>query len=280
MRSRGMKIAAAADASEALLAVLESGLSPGVTLLLTADSVDKRKRAVKRLMELGDVVELSVERERTGALSAESAGAVIDRVLVAHAKKLAPAARERLLRRAGADLASLASEVEKLCLHAGTAAVIQVGEVDSVVRDLAGAWVFDFTEALARREAARAILVLRGLLGGGDHPLRLLATLHSHVRLLLVLRECLDGRWKGKWKPGTRAEAFSSLIELLDEAEKAMLKGVHPYRLAVNCGYAARMTTADLRRAIARLADLDQCFKTSRGQPALLLERFVLEMCA
>jgi DNA polymerase III delta subunit len=280
MAARGMKVAAAADASDELIAVLESGLSPGVTLLLTASSVDKRKRVVKRLRELGAEVELAVERERTGTLTAESAALVIDRVLAAHGKKLAPAARERLQRRVGGDPGALANEVEKLCLYAGEQATIQPADVESVVRDLAGAWIFDFTEALAKRETARALLLLRGLLGAGDHPLRLLATLHSHVRLLLALRDCLDGPWKGRWKPGTRIESFKSLVSLLDDAEQAMLGAMHPYRLAVNTGYAARMRRDRLRRAVDELADLDSRFKSSRGDPALLLERFVMGLCA
>jgi DNA polymerase-3 subunit delta len=234
---------------------------------------------VKRLREIGDAVELTVERERTGALTQESAGAVIDRVLAAHGKRLAPPAREALLRRAGADPAVLANEVEKLCLFAADVPEIRREHVEAAVRDLAGAWIFDFTEALAKREAARALTVLRGLLSGGDHPLRLLATLHSHVRLLLVLRECLDGPWKGKWRPGTRSEAFAGLVAQLEAAEQSMLKGMHPYRLAVNTGYAARMPRAKLCRAITHLADLDVRFKSSRGDPALLLERFVLELC-
>lgn len=279
MRSRAMKIAAAADASEELLAVLDSGLSPGVTLLLTASNVDARKRVVKRLREVGDVVELSVQRERTGALTAESAGAVIDRVLAARGKKLAPAARESLQRRAGADPGALANEVEKVCLYVGEAPVIGREDVAAVVRDLGGAWIFDFTEALAKRETARAVLLLRGLLAAGDHPLRLLATLHSHVRLLLVLRDCLDGPWRGKWKPGTRTEAFAGLVELLDDSEQAMLKGMHPYRLSLNTGYAARMKRETLRWALGQLAELDVRFKSSRGDPALLLETFVIDLC-
>jgi DNA polymerase III delta subunit len=279
MRSRGMKVAAGADASEELLAVLEKGLSPGVTLLLTGSSVDSRKRVVKRLREVGEVVELGVERERTGALTAESAAAVIDRVLASHGKKLAPPAREALMRRVGGDPGALANEVEKLCLFAAEAPLIGRDHVEAVVRDLAGAWIFDFTEALAKRETARAMLLLRALLRAGDHPLRLLATLHSHVRLLLVLRECLDGPWKGKWKPGTRTEAFANLVELLDEAEKPMLKGMHPYRLSLNTGYAARMKRETLRAAVAQLADLDTRFKSSRGDPAMLLETFVMDLC-
>lgn len=279
MRAKGMKVAAGADTSDELLAVLEKGLSPGVTMLLTAASVDSRKRLVKRLREIGDVVELEVERERTGALTAESAAAVIDRVLASHGKKLAPPAREALMRRVGGDPGALANEVEKLCLFVGDAPAIQRDDVEAVVRDLAGAWIFDFTEALAKRETARAVLLLRALLRAGDHPLRLLATLHSHVRLLLILRECLDGPWRGRWKPGTRTEAFGALVDLLDDAEKPMLKGMHPYRLSLNTGYASRMKREKLRQAVAQLADLDVRFKSSRGDPAMALETFVMELC-
>jgi len=199
--------------------------------------------------------------------------------VASHGKKLAPPARDNLMRRVGSEPATLANEVEKLCLYAADAPLISREDVSAAVRDLAGAWIFDLTEALAKRESARAVLVLRGLLAAGDHPLRLLATLHSHVRFLMALRQCLDGPWKGRWKPGTRAEAFAGLIELLDEAEKPMFKGVHPYRLAVNAGYASRMKPEKLRWAIAALAELDVKFKSSRGDPALLLETFVLDLC-
>lgn len=279
-RERGMRLAAAADTGEALLQVVESGLPPGVVLLFTGASVDRRKRVVKRLGEIGEVIELSVERDRTGALTADSADAVIERVVAAHGKRLAPAARERLRQRAGGDAGALAHEVEKLCLFVGEATTIDPADVDAAVRDLGDAWIFDLTDALANRDARRALPVLRGLLERGDHPLRLLATLHSHVRLLLILRECLDGPWRGRWRPGTRADGFArSLLPLLSEEEQAVLKGVHPYRLAVNAGQAARLAAARLRRAVADLAALDVKFKSSRGDPAILLERFVLELC-
>ena len=279
-RERGMRLAAATDVSEQLLSTIEGGLPAGVVLLFTAESVDSRKRVVKRLREVGEAIELTIERERSGAMKAESAAAVVDRIVASHGKRLVPAARGQLLRLAGGDAASLANEVEKLCLYVGEAPTIAAADVQATVRDLGEAWIFDLTDALAGRDARRALLVLRGLLERGDHPLRLLATLHSHVRLLLVLRECLDGPWRGMWRPGARMEAFKDkLMPALSAEEQSVLKGVHPYRLVVNTGQAAKLNTSHLRRALIQLAELDLKFKSSRGDPAVLLESFVMDLC-
>jgi DNA polymerase III subunit delta len=279
-RERGMRLAAAADASDQLLNAIDGGLPAGVVLLFTAESVDSRKRVVKRLREMGEAIELTIERERSGAMKAESATAVIDRIVASHGKKLVPAARSQLLRLAGGDAAALASEVEKLCLYVGDAPAIGVADVQTTVRDLGEAWIFDLTDALAGRDTRRALLVLRGLLDRGDHPLRLLATLHSHVRLLLILRECLDGPWRSMYRPGMRMEAFKDkLVPALFPEEQAVLKGIHPYRLVVNTGQATKLKTPRLRRALTQLAELDLKFKSSRGDPAILLESFVMDLC-
>ncbi len=275
-KDRGMQVSAAADPGEEMLARLEAGL-PGVVMLFTAESVDSRKRLVKRLKDLGELLPLSVERERSGALKAESAAAIIDRIVAEHGKSLTAAARSRLMRRVGGDAAALSNEVEKLCLFAAGDA-IQPAEVDAVVRDLGDAWIFDFTDALGNRDLGRALQVLRGLLAGGDHPLRILATLHSQIRLLLILRECLDGPWRQAWRPGTRADAFTrTLLPALSDEERADIGNMHPYRLSLTTGYAAKLPAARLRWALAQLADIDGRLKSSRGDPAVLLEKFVID---
>ncbi len=280
-RERGLRLSAVADDEAQLWSLLEKGWPPQVVLLLTAESVDLRKRVVKKLLERGEALELRFERERSGALRAQSAARIVESVVAAYGKQLAPAARARLLQRAGADPAALASEVEKLCLFAGDEPVLTAEHVDAAVRDLAEAWIFDFTDALGSREAQRAIPVLRGLLAEGTHPLQVLAVLHAHIRLLLVLRDCLDGPWRGKWNPALRPEAFGSgLLPLLPDEERAFLAGVHPYRLTLAAKTAARWEAERLRRALRELAALDLKFKSSGGDPAILLEAFVLDLCA
>jgi len=279
-RERGMQIAVAADAEAQLLSLLERGLPPGVILLLTAEYVDAGRRVVKKLIECGAALELTLERERSGALGAQSAARIVEAIAAAYNKRLAPAARARLLQKAGTDPAALASEAEKLCLYAGDEPVLTAADVDAVVRDLGEAWIFDLTNALGNREAQRAIAVLRGLLREGTHPLQVLAALHTHLRLLLALRDCLDGPWRGRWRAGMNPEALRTrLLPLLPDEERAFLASVHPYRLLLGANCAARWEAHRLRQAVRELALLDLKFKSSRGDPAILLEAFVLNTC-
>src|SRR6185503_5048423 len=113
---------------------------PQSVLLFTASAADKRKRIVKSVQQSGTVVEFSVQRERSGALSAESVDTLIANGLGAAGKKLTPAARQLLVQRAGTQAGVLASELEKLCLYVGNAATIDDAAVRDSVRDLAESW--------------------------------------------------------------------------------------------------------------------------------------------
>ncbi|GIW41526.1 MAG: hypothetical protein KatS3mg076_2103 [Candidatus Binatia bacterium] len=276
---RGFRTGHKATIEEEILSIVEGGLPPGTVLLFTATEVDARKRVVKRLRETGAVLEFRMEREKSGALTQDSAGSIVSEVLDRFGKRIGPSARARLLARAGHDAQEFRSEVEKLCLYVGERGEITEEDVRESVRDLSDAWIFDLTDALSEGDARRALSVLRGLLRGGEHPLRLLALLHGQVRLLLCLRDCLDGPWRSIWNPGLRPAAYAGLLESLSPEEREELGRVHPYRLMLQTRHAARFEASRLREAICELAELDARFKSSGGDPAFLLERFVLRLC-
>jgi hypothetical protein len=110
--------------------------------------------------------------------------------------------------------------------------------------------------------------------------LRLLAMIVREVRLLLVARECLDGPLRGKWRTDGPFNVFQSrVLPQLDPQTSDAFGKAHPFVLYRRFQDAARMDTRSLRQALVQLSDLDQRFKSSRGDPGLLLEVFVIDWC-
>jgi DNA polymerase-3 subunit delta len=278
--ARDLTVSAYRDDSVALLELLDAGMPPHVVLLLTASAVDARKRLVKRLREVGAVVDCSVSRERSGALSRETVDDVIRRVVAQFGKRLAPGAHELIVRRAGPETALLTMELEKLCLYVGERASITEDDVRLMVRDMAESWIFDFTSALAARQLARALPLLRGLIEQGEPPLRLLAMMAREIRLLLMARECLDDALRGQWRPDIQFGAFQSRVLPRIDADTLEAFGkAHPFVLYRRFQDAARLRATALRAALRTLADLDARLKSSRGDSALLLEALVIDWC-
>ena len=279
-RARDLGVSAYRDDSGALLDFFAGDIPPHAVLLFTAAAVDARKRVVKRLREIGAVVDLGAQRERSGALTRESVDEIVRHVLAGFGKTLAPAAHDLVLRRAGSETALVAAEMEKLCLYVGDRATIDDADVRLVFRDMAESWIFDFTTALAGRQIARALPFLRDLLAHGEPPLRLLAMIARELRLLLVARECLDGSARGVWRADLPFNAFQSrVLPRLDDDTKKAFGNAHPFVVYKRMQDAARASAVGLRAALVRLSELDRRLKSSRSDPALLLEAFVIDWC-
>jgi len=277
---RNLSVGDYRDESGLLQDFLRAGMPPNAVLLFTASTVDRRKRIVNVVREVGTVLEFALSRERSGALTAESVDALVGQTMTAVGKRLTAGAQRLILQRAGTDPGALHMELEKLCLYAGEASVIDDDHVRASFRDLSGSWIFDFTRALSQRQPAVAVRLLRALFEQGDHPLRLLALIARELRLLLLARDCLTDTFAGKWNPRVPFADFRDrLLPLLSDEQREAFGGLHPYALYQSVQHASRMHGAVLRRAVLALHELDIKFKSSRGDPRLLLEAFVLDLC-
>jgi DNA polymerase-3 subunit delta len=278
--ARDLSVSAYRDDSGDLLDFLAAGTPPHTVLLLTTSTVDARKRLYKRVRELGAVVDLNASRERSGTLSRGSVDALLNDVLDEFGKRMPPVAREIVARRAGSDMASVAAEVEKLCLYAGDRRSITEDDVRLVFRDMAESWIFDFTAALTARQLARALPLLRSLFAQGEPALRLLAMIAREVRLLLVARECLDDSLRGTWRPDLSFNVFQSrVLPKLDPVTMEAFGKAHPFVLYRRFQDAGRMELRTLRRALVKLSDLDVRLKSGRADPGILFEAFVIDWC-
>ena len=279
-QARGLSVSAYRDDNATLLEWLDAGVPPQAVLLFTASAIDARKRVAKRVREIGAAVDFSTARERSGALSRDTVADLVRHVTRRFGKRLGPEAEEVILRRAGSDLAMLVMELEKVCLYVGERPAVAADDVRAVFRDMAESWIFDFTGALAARKLAQALPLLRGLFAQGEPPLRLLAMVAREVRLLLIARECLDEVLAGKWRPDLSFNLFQSrVLPHLDADTRQAFGNAHPFVLYRRFQDAARIDARALRHALVEVSDLDIRLKSSRGDPAILLEAFVIGWC-
>jgi DNA polymerase-3 subunit delta len=205
---------------------------------------------------------------------------LIERVVGRAGKRVAPAARQLIQRRAGSQSGALAAELEKLVLYVGDAATVDEAAVRNSLRDLAESWIFDFTKALAQRQAGPAVTLLRALFEQGEHPLRLLSVIARELRLLLLARDCISGSLAGAWTPRTQYTVFRDrLLPTLGESERDALGALHPYVLYQCLQNASRTSASALQHGIMALQELDVAVKSTAADPRLRLEAFVLEMC-
>ena len=258
-----------------LINLLDDGLPEWAFLLLTAVQVDRRTRLYKRFEELGAVLNISLERDRSGKISRESLLEFVNQRLRQSGKSVEPQAREMILARAGDDLRGLQQELEKLVLFVGERPAIRAQDVDAIFVDHGEGWIFDLTRALGERDAAGALGQLARLLAQGEHPLRLLGTVASEVRRLFSARQLLDSDLARLWKRGLSYQQFQQTV--LPQNPPPLTR--NPYADYMCYQRAERFSSADLRGYMEGLFDADLRLKSSAGQPRLVMEKLILHMC-
>lgn len=158
---------------------------------------------------------------------------------------IGPAAVERLVERAGTDLARVDDELEKLSLLVGPNQAIDARHVDALVATTRARAVEELTDRLARRDLSGAIRALRGLIGSGEAPLRILAFVAANLRRALHVSELAAAG--------------------LPAGEIAARLGMPPWLVERQTN---RGSPQALEAALAALAELDVALKSSRPETA------------
>jgi DNA polymerase-3 subunit delta len=275
-RSREMDLTRRHGSEEHRLAeLLEHGLPPWDFLLMTAVQVDRRARLYRRLEEMGAVLQLVIERDRSGRISRESLSEFINRRLRQTGKTIEPQAREMILLRAGDELRGLQQELEKLFLYVGDHPTIRTQDVDAIFADQGEGWVFDLTRSMAERNAVAALAHLARLLTQGEHPLKLLGTIAAEVRRLLAARQLMDGELRGQWKRGLSYQQFQQNI--LKEGAPILTR--NPYADYMCFQRADQFSLGELRVCLSGISDADLRLKSTGNNPRLVIEKLILGMC-
>jgi DNA polymerase-3 subunit delta len=206
---------------------------------------------------------LVVAAKRYGAARAFTPpkGAALEDWLARRAKAsgatLSREAARLLVESLGSDLRPLALEVDKLATYAGQGGQISVETVRALTPVARQGYIFDLTDALARRDRARALTLLHELLAQGESPLGIVAITASQTRAMLKV--------KSLGERGVRPFQI------------AQQTGLNPFVVEKSLPLARKFTFEELEATHRRLLDVDLALKRSRMTPEMALDLLVVE---
>ncbi|HJT55611.1 MAG TPA: DNA polymerase III subunit delta [Ktedonobacteraceae bacterium] len=156
-----------------------------VLIVLVDEELSASNALLKAAQEHGKVVQCTLPK-----------GAAVKTWIENRAKsigvKITPEAASMLADYIGNQLRMLANELDKLATYVGSKAIIDVEHVRKLSPQVQEARVFDLTDALAERNRKKALDLLHNLLTDGEPPLRLISTITSQVRSLLLVKELVS----------------------------------------------------------------------------------------
>lgn len=232
-----------------LLAYLEEP-NPDSTLVIVWErpvtaGVAKKPFAKK----LGDAVKAAggVVTATSAPTQAKQVSAWVHERLAASELKFAPATEARITSHLGEEVNRLGALVETLEASFAKGTRIDPDMVEPYLSTAGGVPPWDLTDALNSGDVSKAVTTARRMmLGGGRHPLQLMATLQNHYEAILKL----DGT-------GVRTES-----------QAADLLGMKPFPAKKILGASRRLGSDGVRQAIRLLAKADVDLRGYTAVPA------------
>jgi DNA polymerase III subunit delta len=220
-----------------------------VLIVLVDEVLDTNNLLLKVAGEHGSVIQSTLPR-----------GAALENWISKRAKNLGVSiernAATLLANFIGSQLRLLANELDKLATYAGEGGTITDEDVHKLSAQVQEARIFDLTDALARRDQKQALTILHDLLVDGEPPLKLISTITSQVRSLLLVKELSQ---KG-----------------LRSAQIATTLGIAPFVAEKAARQAGKFTPMQLEGAYRQLLATDAALKRSRMTPEMALDLLVV----
>jgi DNA polymerase-3 subunit delta len=259
---------------------LERGLPSGVSFLLSAAEVDKRRSFYKSLGKIGKLEQFDkLDTSRPGW---EEDLEVITRRLAAERDlEFETEALQVFVRLVGADTRQLRNELEKIDLYLGENRTITVENVRDLVSKSTTGVIWELGTGISKRQLVRSLALLDQLLFQGETPIGILyAAIIPTVRNLLVAKDLL---LRHKLRPPQAPFHFSTTLNRLPEDAIRHLPRkkdgtINAYALVLAAFEADRFELGELVDA------LDACLKanvqlvTTQLDPRLILGQLLVKL--
>lgn len=256
----------------------------GVRLLISAGKVDKRKAIFKTLEKIGRV-ECFASWSANDKDWLDRAEALVQTQIREAGKRIADRALRELVARVGPLPRQLASEVEKLCLYAGTRDEITPEDVEVICVRNKQARAFALGDALGDRDLPALLARLDDELWAtkfdkDKSEIGLLYGLISKLRVLLLLKEMVREGWV---RPVPRFAEFKIQLDRVPAARLPADKkynplAFNPYVLFKALPQINNYSTAELVRGLEGLLQANQRLVTSGLDESMVLQQVLLEI--
>lgn len=273
------KSASVLEPLEELAAILIGGLPDDVTFLVSAIDPDKRRSFYKTLVKVAEI-QIFDEPDLNRSGWEENAGEIVRAEAKKRSLEFEEEALELFVLSTGGDSGVVASELEKLTLYAPEGA-ITAAQVRALVPISRAAVIFELGNALAQRDAALALSLVRNLLDQGETAIGiLLATILPTVRNLLLARDLMERHQL----PRPQAPfGFISTLNRLPAKETVHLPRkkdgtINGYALGIAAMNAHRFKTSQLVKALEACLQANLALVTTQLDQELVLTEIVVKL--
>jgi len=235
---------------EALQSYIEAPAAE-TCLVFSGTKIDSRRKFFQILKQRDALVEFKALNER-------QLPSFIRQHLDEQGYSVTGDALSLFVNRVGSSLHEVMTELEKLCLYAGTPRLLDVPDVQAVVSSVRAENVFEIGNAVGRQDPARALKLGRHLVTDGEAPLKILSLLTRHFRQLWKVREL-----QAEGRPAR---------------DIARAAGVPPFVVDGLMAQGKRYSRQDFRRAFRLFVEADLAMKSSGPQAEVVLEQLLLRL--
>jgi len=220
---------------------------PGTTcLVFIENNVDKRLGIYKQIEKYGLAAEFS-------RLSADELVPWVIKGFQSLRKKVSPEAAQYLVAVSEPDMYTLKNEIVKICTYADSKDEINLNDIKLLVTPTIKSVIFDLLDAVARKEASKALKLLDDMISIKEPEQKILSMLSKQTGELLKLKILL--------KKGATNTQINSYFQ-----------GKHPYALKIMTQQAGMMEEDYLRNLLNACAQAETNYKKGLIDARLALE--------
>jgi len=313
-----LSVPVAGDDAERLKSAIERGFPQNNFLIISTDTVDKRKGLYKAIKNCGTIIDCSVAKGNKKADQENQRQFLrhqANQLLSKHRKQLDAQAFELMFQMIGFDLRSFISNLEKVIDYADARENITTKEVQEVLIRTKLDPVYELTGAISERDTVKSLYHVNSLLSSGYHYLQVLTAIANQIRKLINTRGFLESSLGGNWHAGMGYDQFKNqILPLVGKYDASTLHQLQNHQLAFkgtsdtvrqdaknspkittdliiaknpNNPYpiyqqflrSENFTTNELFRAINQTHQADVRLKTTGQSPVRVLEELVLAIC-
>ena len=214
-RENNLSVPPAGDDGHILQLAVEKGFPENNHLIITTDMADKRRALFKTLSSKGVVINCSVPMGDRRADRIEQEAVLVDTMnamLADRGKTMARPAYQALYEMTGFDLRTFSSNLEKLISFVGNRSEITTADVESALQRTKIDPIYEFTNAVAERQADAALLFLESVQSSGVHPLQIFTALINQIRKLLLVKDFVESPSGGVWQAACPYDYFQKRV--------------------------------------------------------------------
>jgi DNA polymerase III subunit delta len=305
-----LKVPSKSGEADKLAKALEKGFADGNHLIITTDTVDKRKKLFKILKNKGVIIDCQIPKGNTAKDRQAQSLALNERrkeIEKDSGKKIENNAYAHLCSLTGFDLSAFSDNMEKLVNFAGKRKSINIKDVESLVKRSKKDPVYELTGAISDRNLKNALFYLNSIISSDDfHPLQILASIINQIRKLLVIKSFIKEN-NTKWRKGLSFNIFkASVIKEIAEYDKKFHETLKNWNTAlyddektkkkistsltiaknINNPYpvyqlfikSENFKEKELILGLKKLGEADMMLKSSGQKPRLILEKVIISL--